>query len=132
MKIILAAAAFTIALTGAASAADAKGNYAVIGLGARTCADYTSAPAEVTAVVGVWVQGYMTALNQALPEITDVTSGRSDAQIADALFAACRRDPNMLLADATRDVALSLAGKTGGKKQAKAEAPVEAAPVLRR
>jgi len=128
MKTLLAAAAFTLTLTGAAAAADAQGNYAVIGLGARTCADYTAAPADVTAIVGVWVQGYMTALNQALPEITDVTAGRNDAQISDALFSACRRDPNMLLADATREVALSLAGKTGGKKQAKAEA----APALRR
>lgn len=131
MKTLVAAAAFTLALAGTASAADAKGNYAVIGLGARTCADYTAAPAEVSMIVGVWVQGYMTALNQALPEVTDVTGGRTDSQIAEALFSACRRDPNMLLADATRDVALTLVGSTG-RKSAKAEAPAEAAPVLRR
>lgn len=131
MKTLLAAAAFALTFASAASAADAKGNYSVIGLGANTCADYTSAPTEVVQVVGVWVQGYMTALNQALPDVQDVTGGRTDRQIGDALFAACRRDPNMLLADATREVALSLVGRTG-KKTAKAEAPAEAAPVLRR
>jgi opacity protein-like surface antigen len=131
MKSLLAAAAFTLTLAGAASAADANGNYSVIGMGARTCADYTAAPAEAAMVVGVWVQGYMTALNQALPDVTDVTGGRTDAQIGDALFSACRRDPNMLLADATREVALGLIGKPA-KKSAKVEAPAEAAPALRR
>ncbi len=131
MKTLLAAAAFALSCAGAASAADAQGNYAVIGMGARTCADYTAAPVEAAMVVGVWVQGYMTALNQALPDVKDVTGGRTDQQIGDALFAACRRDPNMLLADATREVALGLIGKTG-KKTAKAEAPADAAPVLRR
>ena len=132
MKTILAAAAFALTLAGAASAADAKGNYSVIGLGSNTCADYTSAPAEVTAVVGVWMQGYMTALNQALPDVADVTGGRTDAQLAEALYSACRRDPNMLLADATREVALKMSGLSA-KKSAKVEAPAaEAAPVLRR
>ena len=78
MKTMIAAAAFALSLAGAASAADAEGNYSVIGMGARTCADYTSAPAEAAMVVGVWVQGYMTALNQALPDVKDVTGGRTD------------------------------------------------------
>lgn len=130
MNKLIAAAALAL-LAGSASAADAKGNYQVIGLGAHTCADYTSAPAEVSAVVGVWVQGYMTALNQALPEVIDVTAGRSDAQISEALYSACRRDPSKMLADATRDVALSLVGRAP-KTKAKAEAPAEAAPALRR
>ncbi len=131
MKTMIAAAAFALSLAGAASAADAEGNYSVIGMGARTCADYTSAPAEAAMVVGVWVQGYMTALNQALPDVKDVTGGRTDQQLADALFSACRNDPHMLLADASRELALKLIGKPG-KKTAKAEAPAEAAPALRR
>ena len=85
MKTMIAAAAFALSLAGAASAADAEGNYSVIGMGARTCADYTSAPAEAAMVVGVWVQGYMTALNQALPDVKDVTGGRTDQQLADEL-----------------------------------------------
>ena len=97
----------------------------------RRSADYTSAPAEAAMVVGVWVQGYMTALNQALPDVKDVTGGRTDQQLADALFSACRNDPHMLLADASRELALKLIGKPG-KKTAKAEAPAEAAPALRR
>lgn len=132
MKTLIAAAAIAFAVAGSAAAADAKGNYAVIGLGANTCADYTTAPQEVTAVVGVWVQGYMTALNQALPEVTDVSGGRNDAQISDGLYSICTGKPQMLLADATRELALKMVGNIAPKKAKKAEAPAEAAPVLRR
>ena len=133
MKTILAAAAFALTFAGAASAADAKGNYAVIGLGANTCGDFMSAPTEVAAIVGVWVQGYMTALNQAIPDVTDVSGGRSDAQITDGLYQVCTGKPAMLLADATRELSLQMVGRVEGKKAAKkAEAPAEAAPALRR
>ncbi len=132
MKTLIAAAAIALAAAGTAAAADAKGNYAVIGLGANTCADYTSAPKEVASIVGVWVQGYMTALNQALPEITDVSGGRNDSQIGDGLYAVCAGKPQMLLADASRELALKLVGGQAPKKAKKAEAPAEAAPALRR
>lgn len=133
MKTLAAAvAAIAFAAAGSAAAADAKGNYAVIGLGAHTCADYTSAPEDASLIVGVWVQGYMTALNQALPDVTDVSGGRSDAQIGEDLYAVCSGKPQMLLADATRELALKMVGKAAPKKAKKAEAPAEAAPVLRR
>lgn len=135
MKTILAAAALTLAFAGAANAADGKGNYAVLGPGANTCAQFTSAPAEVGMIVGVWVQGYATALNQALPDVKDVTGGRTDAQIENELRRICGNNPQMLLADATRQMIVKMAGLEGKpKKTAKAAAPAadEGAPALRR
>ncbi len=133
MKTMLAAAAFALTFASAATAADAKGNYTVIGLGANTCGEYMSAPAEVAAIVGVWVQGYMTALNQAVPDVVDVSGGRTDTQLTDGLYQVCTGKPGMLLADATRELSLQMIGRVDGKKAAKkAEAPAEAAPALRR
>ena len=128
MKTIFAAAVM-LGLAGAASAADAKGNYAVLGPGAHSCAEFTSAPADVGLVIGVWVQGYATALNQALPETKDVTGGRSDAQIESELRRICGNNPQMLIADATRQMVVKMAGLEGKakKKTAKAEAPAEPA-----
>jgi len=133
MKTILAAAAL-LALTGTAAAADAKGSYAVVGAGAHSCAEFASAPPEIGKIVGVWVQGYATALNQALPDVKDVTKGRTDAQLEQALRKVCDDNPNMLLADATREMVVKMGGLTAAKKKtAKAAAPAEdAAPALRR
>lgn len=134
MKTILAAAALTLAFAGAANAADGKGNYAVLGPGANTCAQFTSAPAEVGMIVGVWVQGYATALNQALPEVKDVTGGRTDAQIEAELRRFCGNNPQMLLADATRQMIVKMAGLEGKPKKTAKAAPAadEGAPALRR
>ena len=138
MKTIFAAAAFlALGLAGTAAAADAKGNYSVVGLGAHTCADYVSAPKEVGQIVGIWVQGYATAMNQMLPDVKDVTGGRTDAQIEQALVGVCNQNPNMLLADATREMVVKMAGLEGKakKKTAKADpapAAEEGVPALRR
>ena len=137
MKTIFAAAAFlALGLAGTAAAADAKGGYAVVGLGANTCAEYTAAPREVGQIVGVWVQGYATAMNQVLPDVKDVTNGRSDAQIEQELVGICNKNPNMLLADATREMVVKMAGLEGKakKKTAKADAAPaeEGVPALRR
>ena len=138
MKTIFAAATvLALGLAGTAAAADAKGGYAVVGLGAHSCADYTAAPKEVGQIVGIWIQGYATAMNQVLPDVKDVTNGRSDAQIEQALVGVCSKNPNMLLADAAREMVVKMAGLEGKtkKKTAKAEpAPAtdDGAPALRR
>lgn len=138
MKTILAAAAvLALGLAGTAAAADAKGGYAVVGPGAHSCAEFTAAPKDVGAIVGIWVQGYVTALNQALPDVRDVTNGRSDAEIEQALVGVCNKNPNMLLADATREMVVKMAGLEAKpkKKSAKAEAAPAAedgVPALRR
>jgi hypothetical protein len=135
MKTIFAAAALlALGLAGTAAAADAKGAYSVVGAGAHSCAELASAPPEVGRIVGVWVQGYATALNQALPDVKDVTKGRTDAELEQALRKVCNDNPNMLIADATREMVVKMGGLgTAKKKTAKAAAPAEdAAPALRR
>lgn len=125
MKRLIAAAAL-LALAGTASAADAKGNYAVLGTGAFTCADFLSGPPEVAQVVAIFVHGYATALNQAMSDVKDVTAGRTDAQLTDALYNECNGRPDVILADATRDMIVKIgAVKAAPKKakKAKAEAP---------
>ncbi len=91
-----------------ASAADASGKYAALGLGARTCADLMAAPKEVAMIVGVWVQGYMTAHNQVLPDTFDVSGGRADAQIEQEIFRACRGNDGMSIAEAARKAAAAM------------------------
>lgn len=135
MKALLAAAAF-LALAGSASAMDAKGNYAVLGTGSFTCGDFLSGPPEAGKVVAMWVSGYATALNQSLSGVKDVTGGRTDAQLADALYAECNGHNETILADATRAMIVKMAGlkPTGAsKKSKKAEkpAPADDVPELR-
>lgn len=139
MKSLIAAAAL-LALAGTASAADSKGNYAVLGGGAFTCADYLSGPPEASQIMSVWIQGYATALNQALPGVKDVTKGMSDSQLADQLYNYCNGKNDTVLADATRDMLVAMGGikAEGGKKAKKKKAEAEPAaaeepvPELRR
>jgi hypothetical protein len=130
----LAAIAAGCLLPAPASAADEKGGYTALGLGARTCADLQSAPQDVVSIVGVYAHGYFTALNQVLPGLADLTGGRDDNAVLQEIFRSCQANANMLIADALHDVTMRL---TGGGKQAKAktkdETPAaEAAPDLRR
>lgn len=137
MKSLFAAAAVIAALTGSAMAADASGNYSVSGAGARSCADYNTAPPEALAIVSVWVQGYVTALNQIVPGVTDVSGGRGDMELQQALSGVCASNPRMLLADAANVVVggiMEKSPKAKKAKRAKAQpAPAEEAPLeLRR
>ena len=135
MKRLVIAAAF-LALAGTASASDAKGNYAVLGTGAFTCGDFLSGPQEAAQVFSIWIHGYATALNQAMPDVKDVTAGRTDAQLTDALYNECNGRPDVILADATRDMIMKIgAVKAPSKKakKAKAEPPAdEGIPELRK
>lgn len=126
MKSLIAAAAM-LALAGSAAAADTKGNYAVLGTGAFTCGDFLSGPPEAAQVVTIWIHGYATALNQILPEVKDVTGGRTDAQLTDALYNECSGHQEMVLADATRDMIVKLGVvKAAGKKVKTADKPAPA------
>jgi opacity protein-like surface antigen len=131
MKAFLAAATLALAVTGSAAAADANGNYTVAGAGAHSCGSYLASPREVSVIVGVWMQGYVTALNQVMPDTKDVTGGRTDAQMEQELVRVCKKQPDLMLADATREVFVKMIGAPA-RKSAKAEAPAEALPELRR
>ncbi|MCC6918263.1 MAG: hypothetical protein IT548_03610 [Alphaproteobacteria bacterium] len=132
----LAAFAAGLALAGAASAADARGGYQAVGVGANSCAQYLAAPRDVGQVVGVWLSGYFTAMNQVLPDTTDVLAGRTDADLEQALVSACQKQPTQLLADAANQMLTAMAparpaaAKT--KKKSGKQPKDEAVPELRR
>jgi hypothetical protein len=138
MKSLIAAAAALLALAGTASAADAKGGYAVLGTGAFTCGDLLSGGEDAGQVFSIWMHGYATALNQAIPDVKDVTGGRTDGQLLDALYGYCNGKNEEVLADAARNVIIGMSGiKPAGKKakkkpEAKPELTEEALPELRR
>ena len=131
MKSLLAAAALALAVTGTAAAADSRGSYTIAGAGAHSCGSYLASPREVSVIVGVWMQGYVTALNQVMPDTKDVTGGKNDAQMEQELVRVCKKNPDLMLADATREAVVKMMGKPA-KKSAKAEAPADALPELRR
>ena len=136
----LAALAAGLALAGTASAADARGAYQAVGVGANSCAQDLAAPRDVGQVVGVWLSGYFTAMNQVLPNTTDVLAGRTDADLEQALVHACQKQPTQLLADAANQMLTAMApakapARTKTKKSGKSpkgETAGEAVPELRR
>lgn len=138
-RLAIAFAALTV-LAAPAFAADAKGQYAAIGTGARPCQDFLAAPKEVSMIVGVWLQGYVTALNQVIPGVSDVSTGKTSVQLDQELVRVCKKNPNMILADAARTLVLSLgnipaAGAQAARPAKTAEAaaaPAESMPALRR
>ena len=139
MKTLVVLAA-GLALAGSASAADARGAYQAVGVGANSCAQYLAAPRDVGQVVGVWLSGYFTAMNQVLPNTSDVLAGRTDADLEQALVSACTKQPTMLLADAANHMLTAMAparpaARSKTKKptrQPKGDAAGEAVPELRR
>lgn len=134
-----AALALGLALAGTAAAADGNGRYTAVGVGANTCGQYLAAPNDVGQVVGVWMSGYFTAMNQVLPNNGDVIAGRSDAELEQSLVDICSSQPGMLLSDAANRMLVSMAGpapapgkKSGKKSKSQAAPPADAAPELRR
>lgn len=127
MKSLIAAAAL-IVLAGSAAASDSKGNYTVIGSGAFTCGDFLSAPPEAAKAFSIWVSGYATALNQALPDVKDVSGGRTDEQMIDALANECNGHNDKVLADATRDMIIKMGNVKATAKKSKKKAEPAAEP----
>jgi hypothetical protein len=130
-----AALALGAALSGPALAATADGQYVALGPGARTCADLMNAPKEVAAIIAVWSQGYFTALNQVMPDQSDVTGGRGDQAVMQEVYRSCQANGQMLIADAMRGAAARMAGPVKPAKAGKApkEAPAASGdPGLRR
>jgi hypothetical protein len=141
MKNFSAAIAVSLALAGSAAAADANGRYSAVGVGANTCAQYLAAPRDVGQVVGVWLSGYFTAMNQVLPGQSDVLAGRTDTDLEQSLVSTCNSQPGMLLSDAANRMLVAMAGpapaavksKKSGKKAKTAAVPDnDSVPELRR
>jgi len=137
MKTLCAGLALSLAFAGSAAAVDANGRYSAVGVGANTCAQYLAAPRDVGQVVGVWLSGYFTAMNQVLPNTSDVLAGRTDGDIEQSLVKTCNSQPGMLLSDAANRMLIAMAGpapaKKSGKKAKSEAAPAgESVPELRR
>jgi hypothetical protein len=142
MKTLCTAFAFSIACAGAAMAADGNGRYSAVGVGTNTCAQYLAAPRDVGQVVGVWLSGYFTAMNQVLPNTGDVIAGRSDADLEQSLVNTCSNQPGMLLSDAANRMLVAMVGpgqsapakskKSGKKSKPEAAAAADSTPELRR
>lgn len=142
MKTPCAALVLSLAFAGSAAAADGNGRYAAVGVGANTCAQYLAAPRDVGQVVGVWLSGYFTAMNQVLPNNGDVIAGRSDDELEQSLVKTCSSQPGMLLSDAANRMLVAMVGpgdapaksrKSGKKAKAAGPSPAgDSVPELRR
>jgi opacity protein-like surface antigen len=86
--------AVLVCLTGPASAADANGNYTLLGAGTASCGSWT----ETRRTNGYfqhsgWVQGYLTAYNAMLPGVVDLTEGIDVAGIMGWMDNYCNKNP---------------------------------------
>ncbi len=79
-----------------AHAADADGNFAAKGVGQATCAHFVEQvdnKSQLLAMYGGWLDGYLTAVNQAAPETYDVAPWQSTQLLARLIETHCRRNP---------------------------------------
>ncbi len=81
----------------AGQAADKDGRFAVKGLGRATCTqflDNANKPQESMLALQLWLDGYLTALNQGLPETYDVASWVSTPLLAKNIADFCASKPS--------------------------------------
>ncbi|MSP67880.1 MAG: peptidoglycan-binding protein [Alphaproteobacteria bacterium] len=95
-----AAAALTLLLgigaSSDATAADSKGQFALRGAGLATCEQFVKALEERgndMFAIGGWLDGYLTALNQYVPQTFDVAPWQSTDSMANIILRNCRQDP---------------------------------------
>lgn len=112
--LLAAAVVFAIAAVGAspaAIAADARGDFAVKGIGLAPCGDVAKAIEEQSPLflqMGGWIAGYITALNQKNAATFDLFSWQDDATVAAAILGWCRANPSARLFEAAAAMAASL------------------------
>jgi hypothetical protein len=115
----------------AAQAADGQGRFAIRGAGLLTCATYVeerAAQSKAYYVVGGWLDGYITALNQFAPDTYDVTTFESTELLALLIDEHCKKHPDdrlfpvantiftMLREDRLRAPSASVAVKVGDRQ----------------
>lgn len=121
----LAIFAAALAVTGTAAARDMDDQYAVFGVGGENCATYLVARDQA----GVaerwyhhWLNGYLTAVNNAGASTYNILGEKSMADILDWLEGYCAANPNINFANAVADMVTLLyadrqniaPGKSGG------------------
>jgi hypothetical protein len=92
-------------------AADARGDFAVKGVGLAPCVDVAKAIEEQSPLflqMGGWIAGYLSALNQKTPETFDLFSWQDDVTVAGAVLSWCRANPSARLFEAAAAMAKSL------------------------
>lgn len=90
---LAAMALFIVALAAPAQTADSLGRHAIKGVGTLGCDEYVIARQEKSnlyyALIG-WLDGYVTALNQASPDTYDVASFEATSLLAALIDGNCR------------------------------------------
>ena len=89
-----------IVSTGApAEAADSSGRFAAKGIGGASCAQFVEAmdkraeKPQIVTMYGVWLDGYLTRVNERLETTYDVTPFASSAWLLSQAYANCKRQP---------------------------------------
>lgn len=97
MRVLLLVSALIVAATASAQvrAADSSGNFALRGVGLATCAQFLQASEERqenVLLAGGWLEGYMTAINQLLPETFDIAPWQNTDTILALVKHNCERN----------------------------------------
>lgn len=93
---LAAALALALWMSGAAHAADTKGNFAIKGAGRVTCADFNRAIAgKSEAALGMvsWLAGYLTAANQYEPRTYDLLAWQDELYLVASVRGYCQKFP---------------------------------------
>jgi hypothetical protein len=88
-----------------ASAADSEGRFAVKGAGITQCERFLEeweGRSNAFYAYGGWIEGYLTATNQYLPETYDIAPWETTTLLAALLAEHCRKDPEMPFVRAVR------------------------------
>jgi hypothetical protein len=88
-----------------AQAADSEGRFAVKGAGISECSRYVEEwekKSEVFYAYGGWIEGYITATNQYLPETYDIAPWETTTLLAALLAEHCKKAPELPFIHAVR------------------------------
>lgn len=97
IRTLVASAALAVCTALPVQAVDADGRFAIEGGGLQTCAEYRSALRWRTADVpayGGWIEGYLTALNQAYGRVYDLTPWQTTESLLSLLRSVCAQMPD--------------------------------------
>ena len=90
-------AGMLLANPGGAHAADGAGNFAVKGVGLERCERFSAEKAANSQTYWYflsWLNGYLSAYNQYVPDTYDITPRTSIANLASAFEVYCRQNPD--------------------------------------
>lgn len=92
-------------------AADAEGRFSVKGAGISTCQRYLEeweAKSDAVYAFGGWVEGYLTAANQFLPETYDLAPWETTTLLTALLAEHCKKEPQIPFVQAVRSMTAAL------------------------